>query len=78
MAEKAPLLTDVHAALKKATFVDALRMKPTSIKIRPEVKACAEAICKRNNTTLPAFWRECANGLIRDYSPDSAKALGIE
>lgn len=75
---KVPETTDVHQALKRAVLVDAMtQSEPTTVKLSPEVKQIATDICKRNGTTLPSFWRECAHVLIYDYSPEAAARLGI-
>lgn len=43
-------------------------------KVKVSSKAKAELICKRNNTTISAFLRECVETICREYDGDHTKA----
>lgn len=59
-------VSDVHDVLKTAAFIDATPASHTT-RMNPQAKAQAEAICKKNGTTLSAFLRESVYALVRDY-----------
>lgn len=62
-------LTSVHEALNNASF--ASHHGPgevTALRLRPDLKREAQSICERHGTTLSEFLRQCAVGLVSDYS----------
>ncbi len=70
-------VSSVHEALSRAVDAERKRvaMRPYNFKCNPFVLETAEAICVKNATTLPAFFRQCAELLIADYAgPKAANA----
>lgn len=68
-------LTNVHDAMIRA--VDASKpkeeaMTPYPFKAHRSRLNQGKAICERNGTTLPEFFRQCLDGLIHDYDPTTA------
>lgn len=71
MEEQKPL-TSVHEALHKAALASKpLPGKPVSFRLEDELKNVAMEICERHGTTLSEFLRQCAIGLVHDYSDPS-------
>lgn len=62
-------LTNVHEALHDSALKNQNNPAMVSVTIRlPEpVKQKVTTLCVRHGTTLSAFLRECAEGLVRDY-----------
>lgn len=65
----------VHDALTIAQAVDLARVPqslvPTTVRMHPDAKVAAEAICARHGTTISSYLRECVNVLVRDYGGSS-------
>ena len=71
MDEQKPL-TSVHEALSRASQASKpLPGKPVSFRLEDDIKNEAMAICDRHGTTLSEFLRQCALGLVGDYSDPS-------
>lgn len=64
-----PSLTNVHQALNAASLASANEqtMKNFSVRLPPNVKEKAQAICERHGTDLSTFLRECCVGLLKDF-----------
>lgn len=67
-------LTNIHDAMSRAIESEKERVPlvNANFKINPLKKEIAEQICEKNATTLSAFLRECAEGLIQDYMGEKA------
>jgi hypothetical protein len=69
-------VSNVHEALSRAVDAERNRvpMRPYNFKCNPFILETAEAICVKNATTLPAFFRQCAELLVADYAGPKAIA----
>lgn len=72
-------VSNVHEALSRAVDAERNRvpMRPYNFKCNPFLLEAAEAICVKNATTLPAFFRQCAELLVADYAGPKAIAAKL-
>lgn len=62
----------LHSCLQEAAQAPREKknaMPPFTFRIPDEIREPAEVICRMNGTSLPEFFRKCAEVLQREYKP---------